>query len=170
MNTVEIIMQQKRIAAEKKEAERKLAYDAIKEWAERNADKFAHELLNNVANQFGGSATMARYRCVSGFADYRPLGHSYPECVGQGWKVEYWEPYGKDGLVKKNEFGFGFVKRFFEQSPIENNDYTKSVCSAFVSQLVFHTALPKLFESEGFVVKHNGCGCCEEIEVRLPEE
>ena len=34
MNTVEIIMQQKKIAAEKEKAERKLAYDTIQEWVE----------------------------------------------------------------------------------------------------------------------------------------
>lgn len=155
-------MQQKKIAAEKEQAERKLAYDTIKEWVEKNADKFAHELLNNIARRFSAGSSMARYRCVSGFCNHY-LGEDYPENVGRWWKVEYWNNF------KQQEYGFDFVKRFFEQSPIEKKGYTEDVCCAFVSQLVFHTALPELLRSEGFVVKHDGCGCCEMIEVRLPE-
>ncbi len=162
MNTVEIIMQQKKIAADKEKAERKLAYDTIKEWVEKHVDKFAHELLNNIARRFSAGSSMARYRCVSGFCNHY-LGEDYPENVGRWWKVEYWNNF------KQKEYGFDFVERFFNQAPIEKSEYAENICCAFVSQLVFHTALPELLRSEGFVVKHDGCGCCEMIEVRLPE-
>ena len=165
MNTAEIIMQQKKIAAEKENAEKQLAYDTIKQWTETNAEKWARGLLNRIAKRFStGFADKVRYHCTMGTTNY-PLGEGYPKDVGAWWEVEYW----KNGR-RVGEYGFGYVKEFFEENPIEKTKYAEGKCELFVGQMLFHTALPELLKSEGFAVQHNGCGCCEEIIVTLPEE
>lgn len=158
-------MQQKKIAAEKKQAEEKLAYNIIKEWTEQNADKFARRLLSNISKRFTNeSADEVDYVCWCGGCDF-PLGEDYPENIGKDWRVRYYKR-----RCEVAEFGFGFVKEFFENHPIEKTERIQDICSYFVSQLVFHTALPELLRNEGFVVSHQGCGCSERIIVELPKE
>lgn len=156
-------MQQKKIAAEKKKAENQLAYDTIKQFVSENVQRWARSRLNIVAKKFAnGEIDKARYHAVMGTGNF-PLGEEYSKEIGCWWAVEYLKDYRRVG-----EYGFGFVNEFFEKNPIERTDYAKDKCEQFIGYMLFHVALPKLFEEEGFVVTHNGCGCCEEIIVELP--
>ena len=165
MNTAEIIMQQKRIAAEKEKAEKKLAYDVIKVWTENNVNTLANEILCNLAKKFAnGDCDKVVYSCWSGLCNY-PLGKDYPENIGCGWELKCY----KNHILKKEFSIVLYEDRFFSSNAIEKKEYSVNYLNAFVSQLLFHTALPELLRNEGFVVGHTGCGCCERIEVTLPE-
>lgn len=167
MNAVEIIMEQKRIAAEKEKAERKLAFYAMKSYVEEHLDEFYQELLNRLIKNFSKEqSTKIEFSCCYGFGCY-PLGKDYPEAIGISWtktisdgqsnprdyrlslnpKVEFpWDTIG--GKTKKNE----------------------ELYWLFVSQLLMHTMFPQKISEEGFVVHHTGCGCCERIIITLPED
>lgn len=167
MNAVEIIMEQKRIAAEKEKAERKLAFDAMKSYVEEHLDEFYQQLLNLLIKNFSKEqATKVEFHCSCGCFNY-PLGKDYPEEIGISWtknvsdgkseprsytlslnpKVEFpWDTIG--GKTRKNE-----------------DLYWK-----FVSQLLMHTMFPQKLSEEGFVVHHTGCGCSERIIITLPED
>lgn len=161
MNTAEIIKQQLKIEADKKASEQKLACNAIKQWVENNVQNLAVELLERISKRFLSGFKLVRYRCVIGSHNY-PLGHDYPESIGTRWKVEYYKEYRED------EYTVVFADRFFKKNPtINRNNYTEGVCELYISHMLFHTKLPQLLMEEGFNVKHNGCGCCEQIDVSL---
>lgn len=156
MKAAEIIMQQRKIEKENEEAKRKMAYGIIRDWADENKDYFSELLLKRVIKKFTeGKAERIEYRCVHGASRY-PLGEKYEENIGLDWK----------------ECGnfVCFNDNFFNSSPIEKTEYNNNVCKMFISHYVFHTEFPKLLREEGFVVSHHGCGCGEDIVIKLPNE
>lgn len=163
MNTAEIIMQKKKIAAEKEKAEKQLAYDTIKQWVSKNVDEWAMELLRRVSRHFTEDIDEVVYGCSMGMTHY-PLGDEYPEEIGCWWNVKY----RRNGNTVAR-YGFDFDKQFFERNPIEKTKYAEERCQLFIGQLLFHTRLPELLKNEGFVVSHEGCGCCERISITLPQ-
>lgn len=162
MTTAEIIMQKKKIAAEKEKAEQKLAYDTIKMWVGKNASKIACALLRTIARFFEeDSVEKVTFRCWSGRSNY-PLGKEYPSEVGIDWYSILCKKY------KEDKYNVSFIDDFFKDVPIERNEFSENTFKLFQSQLLFHTTLPELFRTEGFIVNHTGCGCSEEITIKLP--
>ena len=162
MTHVEIIMQQKRIAAEKEKAEKKLAYDTIKEYAENNAEKFVENKINLISKKFiNDDIDKVVYNCVFGKCNY-PLGNDYPESLGAGWKVNYY----KNGrsIDERNLSSMCF----FDSHPIVKSEYNIELLQCFISHLAWETRLPERLKEEGFIVDVRGRGCCQTITVTLP--
>lgn len=156
MKAATIIMQQRKIEKENEEAKRKMAYDIIRDWVDENKDYFSELLLKRVIKKFTEKkAERIEYRCICGACNY-PLGEKYEEKIGLDWK--------------EGENFVCFNNNFFNSSPIEKTEYNNNVCKMFISHYVFHTTFPELLRDEGFVVSHHGCGCSEEIIIKLPNE
>ena len=167
MNAVEIIKEQKRIAAEKEKAERKLAFDAMKSYVEEHLDEFYQRLLNLLIRNFSKEqATMVKFSCGYGYGDY-PLGKDYPKDIGISWTKTI-----SDGKSEPRRFGLSlnpkveFLWDTIGGKTMENEE----LYGLFVSQLLMHTMFPERLKKEGFVVYHRGEGCCETIIITLPEE
>lgn len=167
MNAAQIIKEQKRIAAEKKKAERKLAFDAMKSYVEENLDGFYQMLRNLLIKNFSKEqATKVVFSCSYGFGGY-PLGEEYPEQIGISWTKTI-----SDGKSKPREFGLSLNPEVeFPWESIGGETMgNKELYGLFVSQLLMHTMFPQRISEEGFVVRHTGCGCCESIVITLPED
>ena len=167
MNAVEIIMEQKRIAAEKEKAERKLAFDAMKSYVEEHLDEFYQRLLNLLIKNFSKEqATKVEFSCDYGSCAY-PLGKDYPEDIGISWTKTI-----SDGKSRAREFGLSLNPKVeFPWDTIGGKTRkNEELYGLFVSQLLMHTLFPQKISEEGFVVHHTGCGCCERIVITLPED
>jgi hypothetical protein len=167
MNAVEIIMEQKKIAAEKEKAERKLAFDAMKSYVEEHLDEFYQRLLNLLIKNFSKEqATKVEFYCGYGSSGY-PLGEDYPESIGISWtKIVY------DGKSAPRRFGLSLNPKVeFPWDTIGGETKeNEELYGLFVSHLLMHTLFPQKITEEGFVVQHTGCGCCESIIITLPED
>lgn len=167
MNAVEIIKEQKRIAAEKEKAERKLAFDAMKSYVEEHLDEFYQRLLNLLIKNFSKEqATKVEFSCGYGSGAY-PLGKDYPENIGISWTKTI-----SDGKSEPRTFGLSlYPKVEFPWDTIGGRTRgNEELYGLFVSQLLMHTLFPQKLSEEGFVVHHTGCGCCERITITLPED
>lgn len=167
MNAVEIIMKQKRIAAEKEKAERKLAFDAMKDYVEEHLDEFYQRLLNLLIKNFSKEqAIKVEFSCIYGSGAY-PLGKDYPEEIGISWTKTI-----SDGKSRPRKFGLSLnpnVEFPWDTIGGETRE-NKELYGLVLSQLLMHTLFPQKITEEGFVVHHTGCGCCERIIITLPED
>ena len=167
MNAVEIIKEQKRIAAEAEKSERKLAFDAMKSYVEEHLDEFYQQLLNLLIKNFSKEqATKVVFYCGLGSCAY-PLGKDYPEDIGISWTKTI-----SDGKSEPRRFGLSLNPKVeFPWDTIggETKENEK-LYGLFVSHLLMHTLFPQKITEEGFVVHHTGCGCCERIIITLPED
>ena len=167
MNAVEIIKEQKRIAAEKENAERKLAFDAMKSYVEEHLDEFYQQLLNLLIKNFSEEqATKVEFHCGCGSCAY-PLGKDYPENIGISWTKTV--RYGKSEPRKFKLSIYPDVEFPWDTIGGKTRENEK-IYSLFVSQLLMHTMVPERLKKEGFVVYHRGEGCREIIIITLPEE
>lgn len=167
MNAVEIIKEQKRIAAEKEKAERKLAFDAMKSYVEEHLKEFYQQLLNLLIKNFSKEqATKVEFYCGWGCHNY-PLGKDYPESIGKSWTKTI-----SDGKSNPRDYTLSLNPNVeFPWDTIGGKTReNETLYWMFVSQLLMHTMFPQKLSEEGFVVHHTGCGCCERIIITLPED